>query len=89
MAKLNARDYEDLKRGLEMLPRELQFEGTLTDDQGVELMRYEDDRAFLRATIEDLAQAFGLEDEATKCYYCGLWTVIYGNCKHCGAEVRD
>ena len=33
MAKLNERDWQDVRRALDMLPVELQFEGTLTQEQ--------------------------------------------------------
>ena len=33
MAKLNERDWRDVRLALEMLPKELQFEGTLTTEQ--------------------------------------------------------
>ena len=48
MAYLNPRDRKDLANALQILPAELQFVGTLTDDQGYAVDQY-------REVVEELA----------------------------------
>ena len=60
MAKLNARDWHDLVTGLGLLPIEVQFEGTLTDDQEAALTHYYDNVDAVDDSARCLADAFGL-----------------------------
>ena len=60
MAQLNKRDWNDLVRGLGLLPIEAQWDGTLTDDQEAALMYYYDCLNWLVESARTLADVFGL-----------------------------
>ena len=71
MAQLNKRDWRDVWRFLEEFPQEIQFEGTLTDEQEDKLSEFQDRlEAFFDACV-----GLGLAFDALVCTPTGYQEV--------------